>query len=111
MKGGSNIVSAIHALRQGFDHFESFEKDHPGSKGAQLFANYRKKIEWVYKDLLTNPHLTEPVREGIRREWKSDVFSVPAINEKIPLLNPEQRDLIETIIDALLKGETIKLDK
>lgn len=109
MKGGSNIVSAIHALRQAFDYFESFEKDHPGSKGAQLFTNYRKKIDWIYTDMLTNPHLTEPVREGMRREWNSDVFALPAINEKIPLLNPDQRELIETIVDALLKGEKVNI--
>ena len=108
---GSNIVSAVHSMRQVFEFMESFERDHPNSKGAVLFAKYKAKLEWIYRDLVTNPHLTDPVREGIKKEWNSDVFAVPAINEKVPLLNPEQRDLVENIIDALLKGEQIKIEK
>jgi hypothetical protein len=51
----------------------------------------------------------EFVREGIKKEIASDVFSVPAIMEKIALLNPEQRDGMEQVIDALLKGEKIEV--
>lgn len=109
MKGGSNIVSAIHSLKQAYDFFESFERDYPGSKAEIIFSSYRKKIEWIYKDILTYPFFTEPIRDGIRNEWNSDVFTLPALNEKIPLLNPEQREMVENIIDALLKGETINI--
>ena len=109
MKGGSNIVSAIHSLKQAYDFFESFERDHPASKAEMIFSSYRKKIEWIYRDILTYPHFTEAIRVGIRKEWGSDVFALPALNEKIPLLNPDQRQLIETIVDALLQGETLNI--
>ena len=34
------------------------------------------------------------VRQGIKCEIESDAFSVGAINDLIPLLNPEQREMI-----------------
>ena len=109
MKGGSDIVSAIHSIKQAHDHYTSFVLEHPGSKGAQLVQSYQKRLEWIIKDLITHPFLTDEVRAGIKKEWESDVFAVPAINEKIPLLQPEQRNLIENLVDAMLRGEEIKM--
>lgn len=108
MKGASNIVSAIDHLRQAFEHFGSFQREHPASKGSKTFKNYNLKLEWIYTDLYSNPFLTDEVRAGIKREWNSDVFSVDAINEKVALLSPEKREMVETVIDGLLKGEVIK---
>jgi len=109
MKGGSDIVSAIHCMRQAYDHFQSFEREHPGSRGAALMKQYAGKLHWIRTDLITHPFLTHEVREGIKAEWNSDVFTVPAITQKIALLRPEQRELIETLIDAMLKGEEINI--
>lgn len=53
--------------------------------------------------------MTQEVRDGIKNEIKSDVFAVPAILEKIALLNPDQRDLIESAIDAMLDGIEVKM--
>lgn len=111
MKGSSNVVSAIQSLRQAYDHMDSFVRDFDGSLGASIFKTYQNKIEWIYKDFLTNRHLTEEVRAGMRKEWESDVFAVPAINEKIALLPPEKRDLVEAMIDAILRGEEIELSE
>ena len=107
MKGGSNIISGTHSIKQAFDHFESFQREYPGTKGARLFKGYNEKLEWVFKDLLRHPFLTESVREGIKAEWNSDVFAVPAIIDKVALLTPEQREFIEVTIDAMLEGEEI----
>lgn len=109
MKGGSDIVSAIHCIRQAYDHFESFQREHPGTKGAALTKNYNTKLEWVYRDLLTHPFLPEVVRSGMRREWQSDVFAVPAISENVALLAPEQRAFVERLIEAMLNGEQIEM--
>jgi hypothetical protein len=106
---GSNIVSAIHHLRMAKEFFESFRRDYPSSRGDKLFGSYINKVEFIYKDMISYPHLNDEVRDGIRAEWQSDVFAVPALFEKIPLLNPEQRELIETTIDAMLNGEEIKI--
>lgn len=109
MKGGSDIISAIHCMKQAHEHFQSFAREYPGTKGERLMNNYSGKLEWFAKDLITHPSLPEGVREGIRKEWQSDVFAVPAINEKISLLNPAQREMVEAVIDALLKGEQIEM--
>lgn len=53
--------------------------------------------------------MTQEVRDGIKNEIKSDVFAVPAILEKIALLSPDQRDLIESAIDAMLNGIEVKM--
>lgn len=109
MKASSNIISAIHCLAQAKEHFESFCREHKGSKGEHLFSSYIKKLNWIYSDLNSNIHLPESVREGIKAEWNSDVFSVPAIAEKVALLNPEQRELIESVVDGMLAGEEINI--
>lgn len=102
---GSNIVSAIHHLKLSAEHFEDFKRQHPGSKGAKLFEGYIKRIEWIFKDLVSHPFLDQDVRDGIKREINSDVFTVPAIAEKIALLNPMQRELIEIALEEILAGK------
>jgi len=110
MKGGSSIVSSIHHLRIAFDYLEDFKRDHPDSKGAKLFAGYAARLQWIATHLITHPALTEPVRQGIRNEWNADCMTVTAIQEKIALLNPAQREALEKLIDSLLKGETLNVE-
>jgi len=102
---GSNIVSAVHHLKLAQEHFEDFIREHADSKGAKLFRSYSHKIKWIHTDLTTHPFLPEEVREGIKQEVNSDVLAIPAINEKIALLNPTQREAIETAIDQILEGK------
>lgn len=109
MKGGSNIVSAIIAIKQAYDHFTSFQTEHKGSKGANLFKSYNGKLEWIYTDLKTNPFLSQAVRDGIKHEWESDVFCLDAISEKVALLSPEQKEIIELLVDEMIKGEIINI--
>lgn len=107
MKGSSNIVSAIQHLKMAQEHFESFAREHPGSKGAALFLGYSKRINWVFTDLKTHPMLPDVVREGIRREINSDVFAVPAIAEKAALLPPSRRDEVEDFIDKIIEESKV----
>jgi hypothetical protein len=104
---GSNIVSAIHNLKMAQEHFEDFIREFPTSQGSRLFATYVKKIDWIYFDFISHPQMTEAIREGVKKEIQSDVFAVPAITEKVALLNPEQREMIELTIDAMLSGEEV----
>ena len=111
MRGSSNIVSAIHSLKMADDHFNSFQLEHKGSAGDRLFKTYREKINFIFWDLVCHPFLPESVRQGIKNEINSDVFAVPALQEKIPLLPPEQREMVELIIDRLLAGEELSFAK
>lgn len=110
MKGAS-IISAIHHLKLSAEYMADFEREHAGSKGEQLFRNYRKKVEWIPNDIITHPALPETVRTGIKNEWNSDVFALMAINEKLHLLSPEQREAIELVIDRCLSGDSLKVEQ
>lgn len=105
----SSIVQSLNKLKQATDLLEDFQREHKGSKGAKIAKTYIDRIYWIYLDLVSNPSFTEEVRNGIRKEWTSDAFTVDALNDKIGLLNPEQRELVETITDALLRVEEISL--
>ena len=109
MKSTSNITSSVHCIKQAYEHFQSFALDNPESKGAFLFRGYMKKLEWVVKDLISQPAFPNEVSIGIRKEWESDTWAVPAIAEKVVLLNPQQREMIESIVDAMLSGEPIEI--
>ena len=106
---GSNVVSSVHHLKMAREHFEDFRREFPEAMGSKLFKTYIDRINWIFKDLLAYPHLTPGVREGFKAEIESDVFAIPAISEKVALLNPEQRDMIEATIDAMLSGIEIKI--
>ena len=109
VKSGANIINAIQNLKMAQEQFEDFRRQYPDTKGEKLFKIYSEKITWIFKDMISHPHITEEVREGIRHELDSDVFAVPAIMEKISLLTPEQREIIENVIDAYISGEKIKI--
>ena len=105
----ANIIGAIQYLKMAQEQFLDFCRQFPNSQGEKLFKTYVSKIDWVFKDIITHPFLTNEVRVGIKKEIESDVFAVPAILEKIALLKPEQREIIEDVIDAYISGETIKI--
>lgn len=86
---------------------QSFISDNPGTKGAVLFKMYRNRIDWIFNDLFTNPNFSEQVRQGIKNEVNSDVWAIDAIVEKIALLKPEQRELLEDVIDKVIKGDEL----
>ncbi|MFY8162439.1 MAG: hypothetical protein ACOVNU_13985 [Candidatus Kapaibacteriota bacterium] len=46
---------------------------------------------------------------GIRTEIESDAFAVEAIHDKIPLLNPEQRAMLEELVEDMVAGKTITI--
>src|SRR5690606_38316879 len=94
-----------HHLKIAQEHMEDFMRDNSGSKGEKLFSKYSARIAWILTDMITHPFLPGEVREGIKREVNSDLFTVTAIHEKVALLNPVQRDLIEQALDQILNGE------
>jgi len=105
----SSVVQSIQNLKLSLEFMNDFIRSSPNTKGAMLFKTYTSKIEWIFKDILTYPHFNDEVRKGIRSEIESDAFSVNAINEKIPLLNAEQRQVVEELIESILKGEKLEI--
>jgi hypothetical protein len=109
MKGESDIVSGIQSIRRAYDHWQSFVRERPGSLAERMFGGYCKRLEWIANDLLSCPHFPDLVRDGIRKEWQSDNFSVPAISEKVALLPVDQRAIVEDIIDQLISGKQLEI--
>ena len=105
----SNIISAIHHLRIAKEHWQDLQREQRNTIGEKLGKRYEVKIDWIYTDFISCTAFTDAIREGCRKEWNSDVFAVPAINDKISLLAPNKRELVESIIDAMLEGEEITL--
>jgi Fe-S cluster biosynthesis and repair protein YggX len=105
----SNVISAIHHLKMSEEFFNDFIRENPESKGERLFKSYISKMRWIVNDLQTYPYFDQDTRDTIKSESESDVFAIPAINEKVALLNPEQREMIEQTIDAMLSGEEVKI--
>ena len=108
-KLSSNIISSIQYLKLAQEYLNDFCREHPGTKGANLFSGYSKKIDWIFTDLVTNHHLTEQIREGIKHEINSDLFVIPAVIEKFCLLKPEQKAILEKVIDLVLDGQELEI--
>jgi hypothetical protein len=106
---GANVISTVQHLKIAQSFMEDFIRERPSSALSRLFRTYRTKIEWIFNDIKSEPLLPQIVRDGINQELRSDVLAVVAINEKVALLPPDQRELVEVMIDGLLSGKEIKL--
>lgn len=111
MKGQIALVNGLIHLTVAEQYFSSFAKDNPGTKGASILGNYSNRIKWIYNDLITNPRLPDEVREGIKREINGDALVIPALVEKVALLTEENRQAIETLVDGMISGERIIVEK
>ena len=105
MRGSSQLVDFIHHLRCAYEYMQGFKRDRPGTLVERLATNYAAKIEWMYKDLVTNPAFPIEVRDGLKNEWNVDTFATDAIREKLALLRDDQRLEIEKLIELVLDGQ------
>jgi hypothetical protein len=105
----SSIVQAIQHLKQAEEFMNDFIRQAPSTRGAVIFDGYSRKVRWILRDILTFPYFTDEVRLGIKTEIESDAFAVEAIHDKIPLLNPEQRAMLEELVEDMVAGKTIEI--
>lgn len=106
----TNFIQAMHHLKVSKEFFQDIQRDCVGTKGATIAKKYEDKIEWMYKDLLTNPNFNEDFRKGLKEEWSADAFVVPALMEKITELTPENREKLEVVVQAIIDGEEITIE-
>lgn len=106
----SNIVLGLHYLRMAKECFADLQRENRDSILENIGKKYEGKVDWIYTDFISCRHFTPEIRNGCRKEWESDVFAVPAIAEKIALLQPEFRELLESVIDAKLNGEEVRIE-
>ena len=104
----SSIIQSIQHLKIADEFLHDFIRSNPGTKGAALFTNYSAKVNWIFRDLITNPSLPDIVRNGIKNEINSDVLALPDMNSKLAILSPEKREIVDLLTDALLRNEKIE---
>ena len=107
---GSSVVSFIHHLKLADEYAKDFVRSAPNTRGAVIFDNYSKRIAWIFRDVITYPHFGDEVREGMRNEIASDAFSYDSLTEKLALMNPEQREMLEGLLTDILKGKTVEIN-
>ena len=105
----SSIVQSIQHLKQSDEFMKDFIRQAPNTRGAAIFEGYSRKLKWILRDIITFPHFPDEVRQGIKYEIESDAFSVPAITERVALLNPDQRQMLEDMIEDILAGKTVEV--
>jgi len=105
----SSVVQGIQHLKQADEFINDFIRQAPNTRGSVIFSMYSKKIRWILTDILTFPYFTDEVRVGIKKEIESDAFGVEAIHDKIPLLSPDQRAMLEELVGDMLDGKTIEI--
>ena len=105
----SSVVQGIQHLKQADEYINDFIRQAPNTRGSVIFSMYSRKIRWILTDILTFPFFTDEIRKGIKAEIESDAFAVEAIHDKIPLLNPEQRAMLEELVEEMVAGKTIEI--
>lgn len=110
MKATFDLISAIHYIKLGHDLMNSFILDNPEKYGSKLMRPYVQKLDWIGKDLISNTKFPAQVRDGIRAEWNSDTFMIPAIHEKLTRLQPQQREAVEQLIDLIISGKQLRVE-
>lgn len=81
------------------------------SLAFKMFNEYSKRINWILTDVITNPKFPDVIRNELRKEMDSDLLVISALNDKIHLLPINQREVLENIVDCILKGENIEIEK
>lgn len=113
MKGKSSIVSAIHHIRIAKEFFDDFCREHPGSTGARLFKGYSERLNFIYRDLKSQPifYNAPDIREGISEQWQADVLGIVELYSQISKIPTEQREALIEVINHILNGEVLTVEQ
>lgn len=105
----SSIMSTIQHIRLAIEYSQDVQRSGL-SRAAKTFAQYEQRLQWILRDFATNPLFPEDVRKGLQSEYKSDIFALEGLKEKLPLIPAQHRADIEELVDAILQGKSIKVE-
>lgn len=99
-----HLAKALHFNKVSMEYFELLRI---GSKGEtkMLFNQCIQRSQWIYNNIYCR--LSDNSRAILKKEM-SDSLVFDEIINKLVLLEPQQRTVIEDIINQLAKGETIE---
>jgi len=100
-----NLAKALHFNKVSMEYFNLLKI---GAKGEtkMLFQNCVNRLDWVYHNIYDR--LSQNSRDILKKEM-SDSLCFDEIMNRLVLLEPEQRAVIENLITQLSKGETIEV--
>ena len=105
----SEILKFLHNTQRAKLNLEVFLLGDVNDKAKRKFSQYVKKMDWMITDLKTEPAVQKELRDAIDLEFNSDVYCVDAILEKTLMLTPDERDILEKIIDGVIAGEDLEI--
>jgi hypothetical protein len=89
------------------DYFEDTNRTVPAAIAGKLSVRYANRVKWIINDFATSPKIPAYAAGDFKSEMESDVMFHEAISEKCLNLSIDQKIIIESIIDELVKGATI----
>lgn len=100
------LAKGLYHIQIAKDYYEMLRLDARYSAKGFL-NNWLNKLSFLTNDVLTR--LTNDNAEWFRNEVvKGDNIFFDALSEKLMHLNPQQKEQIELIVNAMVKGEEIK---
>lgn len=99
----TSLVAFLHHIKIAKEFGEDFNR----ALGKPILRNYIGRLDYILNDFQASINFPDDVRQAIREELQSDVMTVDAISDRIRLLNPPQREVVETLIDMIIRGEQV----
>jgi hypothetical protein len=100
-----SLAKGLHHVNIAKMYFEDLRLSTRGDI-KHIFNQYIQRCDWIVSNL--SGRLNEENRKNLEQEL-ADSISFEAINDKLILLDPPQREFLEKIIDAMTKGEKVEI--
>ena len=99
-----HLAKALHFANVSKQYFELLKLEANGET-KMLFQNCIQRMDWVYHNIYYR--LSQNSRDILKAEM-ADSLCFDEIINRLVLLEPDKRSLVESIITSLSKGETIE---
>lgn len=106
----TSFKRAFYHLGMAKEYFEDEMRERPTKVSGDVAKKYRNKIDWIINDFITDVRLPKEGQMQFKRELNGDLMFFESISQKSLQLSEEQRRVIETVIDCVLKGEKITVE-
>ena len=98
-----SLAKSLHHINNAREYFYDVSRDCSGMI-KHIFNGYINKCDFIINGI--KDRLGAESVEILKKEL-GDSFVIEAINDKIMHLTSEQREVIETLIDSMIKGEKV----
>lgn len=100
-----SLAKGLHHINLAKQYFEDVRIGTSRELKA-IFNNYINKCDWIITDV--KARVNDECREVLKSDM-SDPLVFDSISDKLVYINNEQRLFIENLLDAMVKGEEIKM--